>query len=39
MPAWADIKGLSLDVPEDEEGTMATRYAVYQPLIYQCMRP
>eukprot|EP00961_Rhodomonas_salina_P279727 3778715-Rhodomonas_salina.2 len=31
MPAWADIKGLSPEAPEDEEGTMQTRDMV-QPL-------
>jgi hypothetical protein len=31
MPAWADIKGLSLDVAEDEEGALATRYLCIRP--------
>ena len=29
MPAWADIMGLSVDAPEDEEGTMATRNLIH----------
>eukprot|EP00802_Teleaulax_amphioxeia_P020676 Tamp_20970.p1 GENE.Tamp_20970~~Tamp_20970.p1 ORF type:complete len:306 (+),score=80.90 Tamp_20970:125-919(+) len=29
MPAWADILGLSLESPEDEEGTMATRNLIH----------
>ncbi|EKX44434.1 hypothetical protein GUITHDRAFT_87404, partial [Guillardia theta CCMP2712] len=29
MPAWADIKGLSPDAPEDEEGTMKTRQYIH----------
>jgi lysophospholipase-2 len=30
MPAWADIKGLSPEAPEDEEGTMQTRDMVHK---------
>jgi predicted esterase len=29
MPAWADIIALSLEAPEDEEGTMATRSMIH----------
>ena len=29
MPAWADIKGLTPDAPEDEEGTMKTQKYIH----------